>query len=440
MNSLNADQQKIVEYIRNWWQCNQMYLVIDAPAGVGKTYTINKALKQLPNCEPILLCPTNEALHQLIDKTPNPEKYTFKTVHSALGISPTVDKKELEFEHVNIPSLWDNFNLCVIDEGSMLNDFLLDLLISIGIKIIFVGHSSQLPPVVVNRKRNDPCVSPVFEKGWEIITLRQPMRNTGKLWEFCNEVEKFIYSTDIHLPNDYNVSRKDLNSYMTSEEGKKDFLNGDVKVVAWTNNGVNVVNSKIRELLFGEKSKKYKYLKGDKIILTKPYTVVDIYDCSERELKSLTNKRDDLEVLYSNTKATVISSTFVKVTLNKDIDFWCYKIKVDIDGGHYYLYEVANYYDYQQIADYYEHIAWNMKTPQAKAKAYKTRHFILSCLAEIKHYYAATSHRLQGTSIPNVIVMYHDIMKNPNRTEKAKCLYVACSRAINNLMIYRGVF
>jgi len=167
--------------------------------------------------------------------------------------------------------------------------------------------------------------------------------------------------------------------------------------------------------------------------------VVDVDKCNERDLKGMVNKRDDLEVLFSNTKATVLDSSFVKVQLKASLKFWCYKIEVESEGRLYFIYEIANYKDLQRVADYYERQAWDMKSPQAKAKVYKQRHFILSCFAEVKHYFAATSHRVQGTSIPKVIVMYNDILKNMNRIERSKCFYVACSRSINELMIYRGL-
>ena len=438
--ALNKEQEKAVKYIENWWRCNQMYLVMDAKAGVGKTFTINYVLDKLDSCTPLLLCPTNEALSQLKDKIDNPEKYTFRTVHSALGITPTTDTKELEFSHIKIPSLWDNYNLAIVDEASMIDDFLLDLLRSTKIKIIWVGHSSQLPPVDVNRKLTDSCVSPVFSQGWETITLTQPMRHVGDLWEFNIEVEKLIESQETLPPSKYDVKKKELDNYINSEEGKQDFLSGETKIAAWSNNGVNKLNHKVRKAIHGKQAEKSKYLKGDKIVLTKPYTMVEVDKYNDADLKRLAKKNDDLETLYSNTKATVIEASFVKVKLNQTLDFWCHKIIVETEEETCTIYEIASKGILEKVMDYYEKVAWSMKTPKATANAYKQRHFILSCFAEVQHYFAATSHRLQGTSIPNIIVMYGDIMKNMNKIERAKCLYVACSRSMNSLKIFRGAY
>jgi len=432
---LNKDQQKAVEFINNWWKCNQLYLVIDAKAGTGKTYTINHVLKKLPNCSPLLLCPTNEALDQLRDKLDSPDDYVLKTVDSALGITPVTDSKDLEFEHVAIPSLWDNFNLAILDECSMVDDFHLNLLRSIGIKIIFVGHSSQLPPVVKKRSLRDKCISPVFAQGWETITLTKPMRNTGDLWGFNNHVEGLIYKPDL-LQGTYDIKKMKLESYLRSETGKRDFLSGKTKIVAWTNAGVDKLNNQLRDIIHGDKARKNKYLLGDKIIITNPYIVTEIENLSEQKLLGL--KRENEEILYSNAKATVIASKIVTIRLNKYLSFPCYKTEVKHKGRRYFFYSVAYPSDYKKIEDHYEQKAWGMKSKQAKVKAYRERRTLLSCFANIKHYFAATSHRLQGTSIPKIIVMYNDIVKNPNRVERAKCLYVATSRCIDELMVYRG--
>lgn len=439
--TLNPDQEKLATHLSRWWKCNQTYIVIDSKGGTGKTYLIDKVLQRLGSCTPLLLCPTNESLKQLRDKLTNPEEYDLKTIHSALGIRPTVSKTELKFELGKVPDLAEKYKLIVVDEASMVDNDILNALISTGVKIIWVGHSSQLPPIDVKRARLDKCISPVFAQGWETLVLKTPMRNTGILWDFNCKVEDMIYDHTLQLPKDFDISKTELQKYILSKEGIEDIYSEQTKVVLWSNSGVDRYNNDLRQVLFGkDKARENKYIPGDKLIFTKPYNLIENLDrYRESGLLSLQNDKEAITGFFSNTKLEVLGSKEVVVKLNKELAIPCYKIKVLCEGDTHFIYEAVEKENLEYVAMYYEHIAWGRKTPQAKAKAYRQRHFILSCFAELKYYYAATSHRLQGASIPKVIVIFNDICKNINPVERRKCLYVATSRCVDDLKIYRGV-
>jgi len=432
--ALNTDQQQALRRICNWYRGNEMYFLLDGAGGTGKSYLVNEVLKNIKSI-PLLLSPTNEALKQLKDKTEG--DYEFRTIHSALGLAPTTTEKDIKFEHIAIPSLWDDFNLAVVDEVSMVDNWAIELLISIGIKILYLGHGSQLPPVKTNLSVFDKCVSPVFEKGYPTTKLTIPMRNVGKLWEFNNLIEETIYSKDRRIPNDFDIDRANMLQYLDSPQGKDELLHGETKIVLYTNGGVDRYNNIVRDKLFGS-SAKSKYLSGDKVILIQPLTEInELERYSDLALKRAMNKEHAKH--YANTKAEVYSCKEVVIKLNNSLHIPCYKIEVKTDEGMSQFYECIDSNDYLKISTYYEHLAWGKHTKKDKDKAYKEKHFILSCFANIKHYYAATAHRLQGASIPKVKVIFNDIAKCGNPILKQKLLYVACSRAINDLGIYRGM-
>lgn len=431
---LNKDQKRALAQIVNWFRGPSMYHILDGSGGVGKTYLVNEVLKQL-KAEPLLLAPTNEALKQLRDKVTG--DYPFRTIHSALGLSPTVTESELKFEHIAIPTLWEDVNLAVVDEGSMVDHWAIELLISLGVKILYVGHKSQLPPVKKNLSLFDKCISPVFELGYSTSTLRQPMRNTGALWDFNNLLDEAIYSGSRVIPTTFDVNKQDLVNYLESKEGIDDFLGDKTKVILYTNDGVDRFNAIIRKNIFGTRATQ-KYLPGDKIILTAPLTeVVGLERYSDYGLKRVINK--DLVKHYANTKAEVKACQVVNVNLNKFLSLACYKIEVKVDEGTTFFYECVNPEDLLKVGKYYEHIAWGKGSKRDKEKAFKEKHFIVSCFAQIKHYFAATAYRLQGASVPKVIAINSDFCKSMNQTLQAKSRYVACSRAMDELMFYRGI-
>jgi len=434
---LNEGQQKALNRLVKWYSTTDKYIILSGRGGVGKSFLINEVCKTL-KVNTLLTAPTHEALKQLRDKIDNPENelYAFKTIHSALGISAITSGTSLKFTQTKTPKIWDSIELCIIDECSMIDEWLLGLICSTGAKLLFVGHESQLPPVVERRKVSDKCISPVFNLSKvDVLTLTQPVRNEGELWEFTNVIENTITTLSKQIPETFDIKKKDLLTLLDSEESKQLFLQNKCKIVLWSNTGVDYLNSYIRNKLFGEQSKKSLYLPTDKIIFTSPLSVIENLDTiNQKDLKQCEAE----VVLYSNSKGEVLAAGKTVINLeNKLIP--CHKLKVDTEQGVIVVYACINPLDKAELGKILEHKAWSCKSIQAKKAAYNRKHFILSCFADIKHFYTATCHRLQGSTIERVIVINSDIAKNPNLIEQNKCRYVAVSRASKQLYFYRGL-
>jgi hypothetical protein len=437
MSKLNEDQQKALNFIIKWFKGPEKVAILAGPGGVGKSFLVDAVLTSL-KCSPLLLAPTHEALKQVRDKVKG--DFPFRTVHSSLGVAPTLSDKEIKFEHIKLPKLWQDINFAVVDEASMLHDWMLDLFTETGVKILYVGHKSQLPPVIQNRKIFDKCISPVFERKYPTVSLKTPMRNGGKLWDFTVKLEELIYTQTKDIPNTFDTRKSEIKEYVHSKEGKEHFLNGQSKIILWTNEGVKKYNQKIRKVVFGDKALYHTYIPGDKIILTRPLTVIEkLEQFNGKTLKSLNKDAEGLKYVYSNTKATIKKVNEVEIHLEKDLVVSCYKLLVETETGDIWIYEPKTTSAFAELESYYERIAFSKAKKQDRDKAFKDKHFICSCFASCLHFYAATSHRLQGSSIEHGIVIDQDIRKNPNPIEQAKCRYVACSRMMKWLMFYRGL-
>ena len=439
--SLNSDQEKALKFIKTWWYSDHQAMILNGSGGVGKSFLVDYVLKTIPNLHPIIIAPTNEALLQIVDKVTFPG-CLFETIYRSLGLKPIEEGDELKFEEQKIPAYWQNINICIADEGSMYSENLITYLLSIGVKVLFVGHDKQLPPVKKNRRISDPCISPLFTFDFPTIQLTIPQRNGGELWEFTKTLERRISEENNKpLPTDFDISRKALSEYI-AVSGKDDLFAGRTKLVLWTNHSVDEYNHRIRKSLFGEEAKTHKYVKGDKIILTNSYvSIPDLELHTDRSLKRIAcrvNKNTE-GYFYSNAKAEVVDCSQVMVKLNTDLHIPAYKLTVSCDGKTELFYDPVYKEDHTRIAKYYEHLAWNKKDKKKKDKCYLERAFIRRCFSECKHFYAATAHRLQGSSVENIILILADMEKNPNKIERAKCIYVGASRAMNKLMIYRGV-
>jgi hypothetical protein len=434
MSSLAIDQLKAVEELKSFWSSSKKFHILGGAAGTGKTYVIDKVIESLPRVKPILLSPTHKALRQL--KSKGSTDYPYRTVASALGIRPIADTKELKFEQISLPPIWDIVNLAVADEASMLDDYHLDLLDSIDIKIIFLGHKSQLPPVKLRRSIHDKCISPVFDKGYGESTLYIPKRNTGSLWTFCNTLEQKIYDDSVAICADYDIDPSSLRVYMDEGSTRDSLLKGKLKIALWTNEGVERYNTRVRQLLWGAKAGTW--VPGDLAIVTSSCIALDGLEAmNDRTLIDVSRHGLDL---YTDTDGIVQSVKEVTVRLNKTLVFQCYRIRMYSEiEGEFTLHSLVYKGDYKRIADYYEHKAWSFSSKQAKDKAYNERATILKCFAQVKHFYASTCHRLQGSTVDNILLVSSDVNKNSNKVERAKCAYVGASRASKELMIYRGL-
>ena len=439
MASLNKDQKAVLPLLRNWYFGNDAYFVLDGRGGCGKTYLVDALLKEL-NVKTLLLAPTHQAKKQLLHATKG--IYETRTVDSALGIHPTTTEKTLKFQHVKLPDIWNNFQLAVVDEASQISSWKLNLLLSTGIKILFIGHKSQLPPVEESRQKHDLCLSPVFEQKFPSATLTIPQRNVGLGWDFCNRLENLIYSkAPLEIPKDFIISSKETFDYVRSTKGIEDFLSSQLKVICWSNLEVDKVNSKIRRHIFKEEATK-PFCPEDKLILINPLTTVEkLEKLNDRSLIKEAGKVES-EEFYSNTALEVICYKEVTIRLNPHLVVSAYAVLVEEthDKKILVIYVLKDSSSFQIIADFYERKAWAQSTNKEKEKAYRERWTILSCFAQVKFFYAATAYRMQGATIPKVIVNDKDIRRNRCYAEMAKTRYVAASRHKEELYYLEDIF
>jgi GTPase SAR1 family protein len=443
---LNTDQQKALTFLRAWWTSPEMFAVLTGPGGVGKTYLLESFIQEVSRKDtvsPLFLAPTHEALLQLRQRIPG--DYPFKTIHSSLGIVPT-GEKEVSFSKLSgkLPDIWEQVNLCIVDEASMIPEDILNLLMSTKVKTLFVGHESQLPPVVPSRHRDDPCISPVFMTGKDTgltipkVLLSIPMRNSGELWAYTQQVESSLANpAQTDIKSVFDCTKGVFNRYIRSTEGQDSIRAGDTKVILWSNKGVAAYNDIIRQELFGEKALLSRFLPGDKILLTEPLFQPSLSDYTESRLSRLNKAQTNY--YFSNAQATILGFYPKTLAFNKAFSLDVTVAKVAFVDSEATIVIPNNPMQMAALATYLEHVAWNAPTPSDKKRAYERRRFILSCFASVLHAYAVTTHRVQGKSIDTVFVMLADIRRNPNPIETKKCWYTAVSRAKRQLFVYKGV-
>lgn len=449
---LNKCQSNALSKLSNWFHYSpEKNFILDGAGGTGKSTLVDFFLGELGNIKILILAPTHEALFQLREKTRQTDNILFKTFAAGLGISPTTTAETLQFSHRAFPAFIKDIQLIIVDEASMIPEWQFSLIQELNIKILWIGHKSQLPPVEGKtddegrpeyRSLSDLCESPVFGKGIPSVVLKEPMRNKGALWKFTQQMEERIYNGEPRIPNTFDCSLDTIRKLVKNEEGRNMYREGRLKTVVYRNAEIRTRTEAIRRNLFGKHADEYKYLVGDLIILTSPINLLpeELESLNDFEVKSYIGNKG-VESLYTNTKATILSVKTCVVNLSRNFSVPCYKLEIlTTYGTRTTIYEPTQIESIKAIDDYYTKIAWGTVGQEKKNRAFIEKHFILHCFARILHFYAATTYRLQGSSIEKVIVIARDLNRIQNKIERAKHGYVACSRASgeSGLMFYRG--
>ena len=263
---LGEEQQqavdKIIDFIKNSKEtCFSLY----GPAGTGKSLLLSHIISFLENSgyDYSVCAPTHKAA--LVVR--NYINRDVITLHSLLALSPKLDifkldLRELQFESGKNTNQIPYKGVVIVDEASMINDDLFDLLVercrTMESKILFSSDQRQLAPVksktyskvysVTNkfgltkiyRQDSENAISPILEalRTHTVDTLDNCQGSTGSLY-IQTELPDFI---KLSLPK-FNEISKTLNVLK-------------VRILAFTNARVQNYNLAVKNLLFG-KDKEY---------------------------------------------------------------------------------------------------------------------------------------------------------------------------------------
>lgn len=257
---------KLEEFVSSKEDC----ICLSGEAGTGKSSICKELIDFLDDeqIEYVLAAPTHRAKLVLEALTGCTETYT---VHQLLALSPNIEIFELDYRELifemNKSNIRDKVTIpyggvVIIDEASMINDDLFNLLIEkckfFNAKLIFIGDSRQLRPVKSDH------ISKVFTLP-NIITLTKVYRqkNDSPVLDILSELRNNsiqLFKTIKGKEDSLLVYNNPAKFVRESEPYFKEIIEtGNIlncKVLAYTNARVSGFNKAIRQLLFKEDSKK----------------------------------------------------------------------------------------------------------------------------------------------------------------------------------------
>jgi exodeoxyribonuclease-5 len=472
LKRLNPGQTKAFVSLVSFMKDPQDYdgAVLKGYAGTGKTYLISSVVdfmkKAYPNRKVAVTAPTNKAVKVLSNGVQFKEQGVFKTehhtntsvdygtVHSILGLKESVSNTgERKFVIDDKKNKISDYRYLVVDESSMLNDELYDLIMThkpSKLQVIFMGDPAQIPPVnqehclpfhddnpdkllklelteIMRQKGENPIIDLSFQ-------IRENLEQKNPIGTIHSDVNIFDQGV---LVLDSKLDRKSLRPLINELYNHPSYIKNPnfIKTIAWRNKSIDYLNSIIREEVYGKNLDRF--VKGEKLIANQALFSEGEY--GNMELKA--NTSTEFEIynvkvqphkfkIYEFGKKTGMFPTYV-------FDCEIYKISAKIEGD-------GKPITIRVITEEYME-AYNTFCNTLKAAAKVARNsklwidYYTACKFNhnVSYGYAITAHKSQGSTYENVIFIEEDVDFNKKTVERNRIKYTACTRAAEKLIMLR---
>lgn len=443
--SLNGDQYRAFQQAKTFLTLSGGGLfLLTGQAGSGKTYLTSRIIDYILNecygARVAVTAPTHKAIGVLRSFVGSDDD-TY-TTHAFLGMREDIDR---DGKQVFLPSTGysipaDKYNIVIVDEASMVPDVIFDELEKLvntrRYKVIFVGDAKQIPPV--NYPDSLPfSVQVQRDLAFTVAELREIVRQAkgNPIIETASEIREAVFSPILPLSYQNKVKGLIGVSYIKYGEladnlagiydlyDSEEFKNsGDyVKIVAWTNEQVVKYNKLIRKHLFGDVPH---IVPGDKLVSDAPL---------KEKKQVLVQNNMDMEVLAVDIRTQEMAG--------EGLDYYRAHVRVDRPSGR------SDEVIIKILHEESEKLFLSLLSAQAAiASKYPKGSFqarsawmdyyeAKETFHAVKHSYAITCHKAQGSTYDHAIVDMKNIMLNHNIEERNRILYTACTRPKHSLKI-----
>lgn len=485
MTALNKKQKQAAQQIDQFiLQNTSPFFYLLGYAGTGKTYLIGSIIKNLllnNQIDQIYVCaPTHQALNVIessirsnIVQLNDENKLVFMTIHKLLDFKPIImtnDGSKI-FKSIKESKFLKQIKskLIVIDECSMISKLMVIELKKYAelypIKIIFMGDRKQLPPI----GEPESLVFTDIPRNYQHqILLDEIMRTKSpeikevcriiRTWNRQDDLIKLLLPIHNRKTRAFKMYHKKSN-YVESNWFKYTINKLDQKqipiILPWRNETVNFYNNIIRNYLY-KGADLTNFVVGDYVIFNNFHCSLELeyfYTSNMVEILEIAEKEDilfdwhQLIILNAKTKIDASYNTLIKKFMSQKNKFKinifsirrCNSEKITDMNKKYSIQAISrvDLASYElMINNIKEHIEYFFSEFHSTImtnklwKAYHTK--LIDPFAQIKLGYSTTIYKAQGSTFPNAIVDFDDLI-NLNINEFQLALYTAAGRAGDEL-------
>lgn len=425
-------------------------MTLQGYAGTGKTTLVGVLLREVADEFRIAVAaPTNKAVGVLRQKVGDVPA-EFRSIHSFLGLKMRErEDGTMECTPEGLPSLHE-YDLVIIDECSMIGDKLFEMIVTMqrGARILFVGDPAQLPPV--ERSTVVPQVSATFSHVQHRAMLSEVVRQArdNPIIALSMKIREAIErGSAMHANEVAGALPPGAESHAcVAFGGEATIFNWalsalqsgmDARIVAYTNQAVDGYNRALHHALHGPGAP---FAVGERIIVNEQTD--EARDALFIESDYLRCRRVSM---HTSEEGVIAGIVVERHPFYEGVP--AYKVLIERDGGGMVIgYIPAD----RQAFDAERNRLWQAwrelksaeeaagrgvdaetvqrrKNASAKASAF-SRAFL-----PIRHVYAITAHKSQGSTIDTVVVDMANLAKIRDPFTYNRSLYVAATRAARYL-------
>ena len=435
VSDLKQDQIDGMNAVLEFTKSSTSQLLVEGPAGSGKTSMIRATIDQLPEetrQRTVICAPTNKAVKVARELSGGTVETT--TIYRLLGLSPQANGEVKEIQqHGAAEERLAGVGLVMLDEASMastaLRPYVQDAIDRFGIKFVYICDRYQLPPVNetqswVFETRNSVRLTEVKRHDNAILNLATSIR--GQIDAGCGKL-KLLEDFDAEKGGVELFSRGKqfdaaiLDRWQNDLEAGADV--GTSRILSWRNDRVHGYNGLVRELLYGRaQARDNALLVGERIVVCNP-------------VQSLSD--DTVTLMHTDEEGTIQRIEVVPHPNYPEIE--CYRCIILRDATEDLAYvftptergwKAANRMlgQYKQKAMNEDRVFWGAFWR------------LKELMTDVRPCHALTTHRSQGSTFREVFVDVDDIMSNRERGDAFRSLYVAVTRAQHKANLRWGGF
>jgi exodeoxyribonuclease-5 len=380
----------------------------------------------------VIAAPTNKAVAVLAAKVPVPVEAA--TVHSLLGLR-LKDRGDgsTTLSADGIPTLGE-YDVAIVDECSMVSRALLAAIFRArgACKILFVGDPAQLPPV------DDGEESPVFLDIQHKVRLSEVVRQAAD-----NPIIAMTMAIRRAIEEQRRVTLDEIAAVIPTGAKQVGILPGgaaavldiavadlaagaDCRVVAYDNEQVVSYNQRIHAALHGFTP--CEFAPGERVI-------------AQTEFRALDRRRvftsEELEFVKATPDGEAFGFPTLLATLRRE-DGSLIETRIPERAQaveKHIRQQWREYHRLRRLEEAERDSEVRRKLSIEKSDIGRRNSALKNTLANLRHAYAITAHKSQGSTFHTVIVDWKSLSRMPSDFEFNRGLYVACTRAAEHMAI-----
>ena len=440
---LTEEQEAAFQYILNFLKSGKRQMLLGGYAGTGKTTLIRVLLDHLDKGFASATCtaPTNEAV-RVIAKLTRRKKF-HQTIYSLLGLALVQEDDKPPILLPKSDSKLGQYDVVIIDEASMIQEELFDMIqMELNhhshIQVIYIGDDAQLPPVKDEGKDSKVFTLTNTVKLVEVQRTAKENPIINIVTDMRNNLESskdvFEYKTVMNDAKTMGVVfYEDRDEYLNLiyEDFKSDNYKEDsnfVRVLAYTNKTVSILNSMIRKQIFDVEDLQ-EYEKGENLIVDEPI----VENAGQTILFTVGERLKVKDVSLQEDPEHAIKYWRLRVENYEESEPLRVRRNIKVVHKNY----ISNYrFMLTKYANEAKEKLRNSKNKVPKRIAWHAYFGFKNRFSWVKYSYATTVHKSQGSTFQNVYAINADCNKlHWNHVERNKLKYVAFTRPSNLLRI-----